>query len=77
MEFCSNKLKISDPWADINFGFNVLEKSSLLCLKRNSLVVNVHPDGIVIIDGCLTLIRSPSLPSQHLTVAGGLVCAGL
>ena len=77
MEFCSNKLKISDPGADINCGFNVLEKSSLLCLKRNSFVVSVHPDGIVIIDGCLTLIRFPSLPFAHVTVTDGLVCAGL
>ena len=52
IEFCASKLKISDPGADNNCGFNVLEKSSLLCLKRNSLVVSVHPDGIVIIDGC-------------------------
>ena len=77
MKFCSNKLKISDPGADINCGFHVLEKISQLCLKRNSLVVSVHPDGIVIIDGCLTLIRVLSLPSPHLTVADGLVCAGL
>ena len=49
--FCSNKLKISDPGADINCGFRDLEKISLLCLKMISFVVSVHPGNIVIIEG--------------------------
>ena len=64
-DFCSNKLRIFAPGAEINWWFRDLEKISLLCLKMNSFVVSVHPGEINIFEGCLTLIRLLSSSFPH------------